>query len=68
MLEHGAYLWGILNLGAQLYVCGNKNNLERAIEQALKNIAMNFGQLDEDDAQAFVDELSAGNRLHKEVY
>lgn len=68
MLEHGAYLWGILNLGAHLYVCGNKNNLERAIEQALKNIAMNFGQLDEDDAQAFVDELSAGNRLHKEVY
>jgi sulfite reductase (NADPH) flavoprotein alpha-component len=68
MLEHGAYLWALLGQGAHLYLCGNKNNLERAIEQALLSIAMTFGQLDKDDAQTFVDDLSAGNRIHKELY
>lgn len=68
MLEHGAYLWALLGKGAHLYLCGNKTNLERAIEQALLSIAMTFGQLDEDEAQAFVDDLSAGNRMHKELY
>lgn len=68
MFEHGAYLWALLGQGAHLYLCGNKSNLERAIEQALLNIAMSFGQLGEDDAQAFVADLSASNRVHKELY
>jgi sulfite reductase (NADPH) flavoprotein alpha-component len=68
MLEHGAYLWALLGQGAHLYLCGNKNNLERAIEGALVSVAMTFGQLDEEDAQAFVANLSADNRVHKELY
>ncbi|WP_419709307.1 hypothetical protein [Pseudomonas sp. NFX224] len=35
MLEHGAYLWALLDLGAPLYLCGNKSNLERAIDGAI---------------------------------
>ena len=68
MLEHGAYLWALLGQGAHLYLCGNKTNLERAIDQALLNIAMTFGQLSEDEAQTFVADLTASNRVHKELY
>ena len=68
MLEHGAYLWTLLGQGAHIYVCGNKSHLERAIDQALLTVAMTFGQLTEEDAQGFVAELSATNRVHKELY
>jgi len=68
MLEHGAYLWQMLSQGAHLYLCGNKNNLERAIEQALVSIAMTFGQLSETAAMEYVADLSVSDRLHKELY
>lgn len=68
MLEHGAYLWALLNQGAHLYVCGNKSNLERAIDAALVNIAMTFGHLSEEVAQTFVADLASTHRVHKELY
>lgn len=68
MFDHGAYLWTLLGQGAHLYLCGNKSNLERAIDKAMVNIAMTFGQLSEEDAQTFATELSASDRVHKELY
>jgi sulfite reductase (NADPH) flavoprotein alpha-component len=68
MIEQGAWLWAMLNKGAHLYLCGNKANLERAIEQALATIAMTFGGLGEDDAIAYVQALAASQRMHKELY
>jgi len=68
MIEHGAYLWQMLSQGAHLYVCGNKNNLERAIDQALATVAMTFGQLSEEAALEYVADLSVSERVHKELY
>ncbi|UVL38745.1 sulfite reductase flavoprotein subunit alpha [Pseudomonas sp. B21-040] len=68
MLEHGAYLWALLSQGAHVYVCGNKSHLERAIDEALVNIAMRYGHLAEEDAQQFVADLSSSDRVHKELY
>ena len=68
IIEHGAYIWGLLSEGAHLYLCGNKSNLERSINQALASVAITFGHLTEEAARLFVDDLEASNRLHKELY
>jgi sulfite reductase (NADPH) flavoprotein alpha-component len=68
IVEHGAYIWGLLEAGAHLYLCGNKSNLERSINQALATIAITFGHLTEEAAGLFVEDLEADNRLHKELY
>lgn len=68
IVEHGAYIWGLLEAGAHVYLCGNKSNLERSIHQALATVAITFGHLTEEAADVFVEDLEASNRLHKELY
>lgn len=68
MVEQGAWLWSMLNKGAHLYLCGNRANLERAIEQALVSIAETFGALGEDDANTYVQALASSGRIHKELF
>lgn len=68
IVEHGAYIWSLLEDGAHLYLCGNKSNLERSINQALVTVAITFGHLTEEAAAFFVEDLEASNRLHKELY
>lgn len=68
LIEHGAYIWELIEQGAHLYLCGSKTNLESAIEQALATVVSQHGQLDEQAAQAFVQDLVTAGRVHKELY
>jgi sulfite reductase (NADPH) flavoprotein alpha-component len=68
IVEHGAYLWNLLDQGAHLYLCGNKHNLERAIDLALLSVIMTHGHLDEIAANEFLANLNASGRIHKELY
>lgn len=68
LIEHGEYIWRLLEQGAHLYLCGNKQNLERSIEQALVNIAVSFGTLSLEEANTYVEHLEVTHRLHKELY
>lgn len=68
LIEHGAYIWELIEQGVHLYLCGSKTNLESAIEQALATVVSHHGQLDEQAAQAFVQDLVNAGRVHKELY
>jgi sulfite reductase (NADPH) flavoprotein alpha-component len=68
IVEHGAYLWQLLEQGAHLYLCGNKHNLENAIDQALVSVAGTFGQLSHAAAEEYLANLNACGRVHKELY
>jgi len=68
LIEHGAYLWQLLEQGAHLYLCGNKHNLEHAIDQALLSVAGTFGQLGTPAAEDYMAKLNACGRVHKELY
>ncbi|RMQ44354.1 Sulfite reductase, alpha subunit [Pseudomonas cichorii] len=68
LLEHGHLIWDLLSQGAHLYLCGNKANLERSIDEALLNIARSAGRLDPETASTFVQQLLDDGRIHKELY
>nr|WP_232072671.1 hypothetical protein [Phytohabitans flavus] len=43
--EHGAHLWGWLQDGAYLYVCGDATRMAKDVDQALRDVAAAHGQL-----------------------
>lgn len=56
--DHGDYLAGLLQRGAHLYLCGNKQHLEGAVEQAVARIA----------GEEAWPALQQQGRLHRELY
>lgn len=68
MRSRGAQLWSWLQDGAQLYVCGTADPMAKDVDRALCDVAAEFGNLDLDAAQAYVQGLSADKRYHRDVY
>ncbi|MDF1631797.1 sulfite reductase flavoprotein subunit alpha [Mycoplana sp. MJR14] len=68
LMENADHIWQLLDQGAHVYVCGNKANLDRSIDDVIRNIAARAGGLPEDRAEHFVHELVLNERLHKELY
>ncbi|MFD7986367.1 flavodoxin domain-containing protein, partial [Kitasatospora indigofera] len=68
MREHGAQLWSWLQDGAHFYVCGDASRMAKDVDQALRDIAVTHGGLGEDDAAAYVKQMSADKRYARDVY
>ncbi|MBF6333710.1 bifunctional nitrate reductase/sulfite reductase flavoprotein subunit alpha [Nocardia transvalensis] len=68
MIEHGAELWGWLQEGGHLYVCGAATRMARDVDDALLRIARVHGRLDADAALAFKKQLIAEKRYVRDVY
>ncbi|MFD0744856.1 molybdopterin-dependent oxidoreductase [Phytohabitans flavus] len=66
--EHGAHLWGWLQDGAYLYVCGDATRMAKDVDQALRDVAAAHGQLTPDAAAAYVKQLAADKRYRRDVY
>jgi NADPH-dependent sulfite reductase flavoprotein alpha-component len=68
MREHGPLLWSWLRDGAHFYVCGDASRMAKDVDQALREIAMVHGGLDEAEAAAYVKQLGAEKRYAGDVY
>jgi sulfite reductase (NADPH) flavoprotein alpha-component len=68
LMEHGHAIWALLVEGAHVYLCGNKANLDAAIEAALVEVARAAGRMETEAAEAFVRQLQESGRIHKELY
>jgi sulfite reductase (NADPH) flavoprotein alpha-component len=68
LVENADHVWQMLDHGAHVYVCGNKTNLDRSIDSALRDIATSAGGLSAERADQFLQEMIQGQRLHKELY
>ncbi|MFI1147642.1 molybdopterin-dependent oxidoreductase [Streptomyces sp. NPDC020817] len=68
MREQGAQLWSWLREGAHFYVCGDASRMARDVDRALRDIAMAHGGLAEDEAAAYLKQLSAEKRYARDVY
>ena len=68
MREHGAQLWSWLEDGAHFYVCGDAGRMAKDVAKALHAIAMAHGGLSEDDASAYLKNLSKQKRYARDVY
>ncbi|MFF4252745.1 molybdopterin-dependent oxidoreductase [Streptomyces sp. NPDC001663] len=68
MREHGPQLWSWLQDGAHFYVCGDASRMAKDVDQALRDIAVVHGGLDEAGAAAFVKQLATEKRYVRDVY
>lgn len=64
----GAEVHAWLAGGAHLYVCGDARHMAPAVDAALRAIAAAHGGLGEDAAAAWLSELAAAGRYHRDVY
>ncbi|MEO7193437.1 MAG: bifunctional nitrate reductase/sulfite reductase flavoprotein subunit alpha [Pseudonocardiaceae bacterium] len=68
MREHGVQLWSWLQDGAHFYVCGDANRMAKDVDQALRTIVATHGDLDDDQAAAYVKQLATDKRYVRDVY
>lgn len=68
LLENAAELWQWLQQGAHLYVCGDANQMAKSVEAALLQIIREQGQLDEDSADEYLNQLRDDQRYQRDVY
>jgi sulfite reductase (NADPH) flavoprotein alpha-component len=68
MRENAAELFGWLQDGAHLYVCGDADRMARDVDAALHDIVAQCGAMDADAAHAYVNDLIKSHRYVRDVY
>ncbi|MFD1873848.1 assimilatory sulfite reductase (NADPH) flavoprotein subunit [Hymenobacter bucti] len=68
LLEASRDVFGWLENGAQLYVCGDKNRLGGAVQAALTQVVQKEAGLSAEDATAYVKNLRKQRRYLEDVY
>jgi sulfite reductase (NADPH) flavoprotein alpha-component len=66
--EKGAKLWGWLQEGAHLYVCGDAARMARDVDAALRDVVAVQGGMTAAAANEFVESLTAQRRYLRDVY
>ncbi|NJD00221.1 NADPH-dependent assimilatory sulfite reductase flavoprotein subunit [Candidatus Erwinia dacicola] len=64
----GAEVWRWIEEGAHIYVCGNANRMAKDVEQALLEVVAEFGAMDIESADEFLNELRIERRYQRDVY
>ncbi len=68
MREQAVALYQWLEEGASLYICGAKEPMSIDVEKALLQIIAEQGKHTEATAEAYLEQLKATSRYHKDVY
>jgi sulfite reductase (NADPH) flavoprotein alpha-component len=68
LLEKSRDVFGWLENGAQLYVCGDKNRLGGAVQTALAQVVQREAGVSAEDAAAYVKNLRKQRRYLEDVY
>ena len=66
--EHGRELYGWLEGGAHLYVCGDAERMAPDVHAALIDIIATHGARSAEDAAAYLGELAQARRYARDVY
>ena len=66
--EAGKEIFDWLSNGAYFYVCGDASSMAPDVNKALLDVVSTHGNLDADDAQAWVADLTADGRYLRDVY
>ncbi len=68
MLEHSKELFEWLEEGAAFYVCGEKNNMAKDVQNALLEIIEKEGGKSREEAEAYLAEMKKQKRYQRDVY
>ena len=68
MLDRGREIWAWLQEGGHFYVCGDAKRMAKDVDNALKQIVAEHGNMSPEDAAAYVANLTKQNRYQRDVY
>nr|WP_242455963.1 sulfite reductase flavoprotein subunit alpha [Mycolicibacterium sp. P1-18] len=68
MWENSAELFGWLQDGAHVYVCGDEKRMARDVDTTLRDIVSRCGGMDAEAAHAYVNDLVKTHRYVRDVY
>jgi len=68
MREAGAELWSWLEQGAYFYVCGDAAKMAKEVNDALKDIVRQHGEMSAEQSEAYVLEMVRQKRYRRDVY
>ena len=68
MLEEARDLWQWIQNGAYLYICGDADHMAKDVQHALHQIAMQQGNMTEDEAKAYFKKLKKEDKFQLDVY
>lgn len=68
MLEHGAELFAWLERGGYFYICGDAYRMAKDVDKALHTLIGEHGNMNEDEATAYVNKLKKEKRYVRDVY
>jgi sulfite reductase (NADPH) flavoprotein alpha-component len=66
--RRGRELYDWIQNGAHIYVCGDATRMAADVDTALRDIVIEHGGRNEDDARDFLNELAAERRYSRDVY
>ncbi|MDV7106195.1 assimilatory sulfite reductase (NADPH) flavoprotein subunit [Vibrio sp. TH_r3] len=68
LLENASQVWQWIEQGAYIYVCGDATRMAKDVNEALVTIAQNQGQLSQEKAEEFINNLRKDKRYQRDVY
>ncbi|MBT3394713.1 MAG: sulfite reductase [Waddliaceae bacterium] len=68
ILENGADIWKWLQGGAHFYVCGDAKYMAKDVSAALHNIAMEHGNLSDEEASQYFIDMKKSGRYQQDIY
>ena len=66
--QAAAEVWGWLQEGAHVYVCGDAAKMARDVENVLLEIIGHWGRMSRDDAEEYLSNLREEHRYQRDVY
>nr|WP_271211088.1 bifunctional nitrate reductase/sulfite reductase flavoprotein subunit alpha [Rhodococcus wratislaviensis]GLK36809.1 bifunctional reductase [Rhodococcus wratislaviensis] len=66
--EHGAKLWGWMQEGSSLYVCGDASRMAKDVDETIREVVRTHGRLDEEDTELYMKQLATDKRYVRDVY
>ena len=68
MRENGAELYKWLEAGAYFFVCGDAYRMAKDVDAALQEIIVEHGNLSQEEATTYINELKKAKRYVRDVY
>lgn len=68
MLQNARQLWGWIEEGAFLYVCGDAERMAKDVDRTLRAIIAREGGLHEDAVVEYIERLKSDRRYQRDIY
>jgi sulfite reductase (NADPH) flavoprotein alpha-component len=68
MMENADRIWGWLQDGANVYVCGDAQRMAKDVDASLQKIVAQHGQLSDAEAKTYLTTLAKEHRYQRDVY